>query len=82
MDYRLKIADVVFGEEGRDGGPSQAVQVVVDCCEGAVSLPEEADGPGVFVSFLASCSVELFVEIGIVDMEFVWTYADDWACRE
>lgn len=82
MDYRLEFADVRFGEEGRDGGASQAVEVVIDCCEGAIGLPEEADGPGVFVSFLAACCVQFLVEIGVIDVEFVWADSDYWTCHE
>jgi hypothetical protein len=77
LNDRLELAYVGFREERANCRPPEAMMIVVYSGDGGFCNAKETGEPFVLVPFLAAAGVELFVVVGIVDMQLVGTYSND-----
>jgi len=75
----VKLADVGFAEELREGRAAGTVEVVGDGCEHGVRGVEVSYGPGVFVFFLACFAAVDIKEVWVINMHAVGTDSNYWS---
>ena len=79
FDHVVETSDIGFGKELRDGASTQTVVIVLNGCYDSLRGAEVRQGPGILIPLLAYFAAVDIIEVWIVDMDSIWTDADDRA---